>query len=190
MPSLQVFDPAMCCSTGVCGPTVDPVLPRFAGDLEFLVSQGVQVTRHNLVQEPGAFTAIEAVKQVLNEKGTECLPILVVDGKVVSEGRYPERGELLDLIAPLADPRATSSMSPLVQELIALAVAFAAHSNQAFRFHVERAKELGATKADLTLAVETALRVQDGATRATLQLAGRHLGLESASSCEPGSGCC
>ena len=30
MTHLQVFDPPMCCSTGVCGPQVDPELPRFA----------------------------------------------------------------------------------------------------------------------------------------------------------------
>ena len=48
MIKVQVFDPAMCCSTGVCGPSVDPVLPRFAADLEWLKSKGVQVERYNL----------------------------------------------------------------------------------------------------------------------------------------------
>ncbi len=52
MPKLQVFDPAMCCSTGVCGPSVDPTLPRFAADLEWLQSKGVQVERYNLARDP------------------------------------------------------------------------------------------------------------------------------------------
>ena len=56
MIKVQVFDPAMCCSTGVCGPSVDPVLPRFAADLEWLKSKGVRVERYNLAQEVGAFT--------------------------------------------------------------------------------------------------------------------------------------
>jgi hypothetical protein len=34
--TLCVFDPAMCCSTGVCGPSVDPELARFAADLDWL----------------------------------------------------------------------------------------------------------------------------------------------------------
>ncbi len=91
---LQVYDPAMCCSTGVCGPSVDPVLPRFSADLEWLKSKGVQVERYNLAQEIAAFTANSLVKAALNSKGTECLPMILVDGKVVSEGSYPTREQL------------------------------------------------------------------------------------------------
>ena len=57
MTKLQVFDPAMCCSTGVCGPNPDPVLPRFAADLQWLATQGIAVERFNLAQEPQAFAA-------------------------------------------------------------------------------------------------------------------------------------
>ena len=52
MASVEVFDPAMCCSTGVCGPSVDPALARFAADLEWLAGQGVAVARGDPV--PGA----------------------------------------------------------------------------------------------------------------------------------------
>ncbi|MEX2621006.1 MAG: arsenic metallochaperone ArsD family protein, partial [Egibacteraceae bacterium] len=55
MVTVEVFDPAMCCSTGVCGPSVDPALARFASDLDWLGEQGAQVRRYNLGQEPGAF---------------------------------------------------------------------------------------------------------------------------------------
>ena len=41
MTKLAVYDPPMCCSTGVCGPAVDPVLPRVAADLDWLKRQGV-----------------------------------------------------------------------------------------------------------------------------------------------------
>ena len=30
--TIRVFDPAMCCSTGVCGPSVEPDLARFAAE--------------------------------------------------------------------------------------------------------------------------------------------------------------
>ena len=30
MKKVEIFDPAMCCSTGVCGPGVDPELTRVA----------------------------------------------------------------------------------------------------------------------------------------------------------------
>jgi len=66
--TLQVFDPAMCCSTGACGPEVDPKLVQFAADLDWLKSQGVIVQRHNLSQNPAVFVENEAVKATLTEK--------------------------------------------------------------------------------------------------------------------------
>jgi hypothetical protein len=88
---LDVYDPAMCCSTGVCGPAPDPFLPRFAADLEWLASQGVEVRRHNLAQEPAAFAGNESVKAALTADGTDCLPMILVNGGVVSKGKYPVR---------------------------------------------------------------------------------------------------
>lgn len=90
MATLHVYDRPMCCSTGVCGPKVDPVLPRFASDLEWLRSQGVAVERFNLAQQPGAFTTHPEVRSALAE-GIDCLPLIVVDGRVVSKGTYPSR---------------------------------------------------------------------------------------------------
>ena len=97
MPKLQVFDPAMCCSSGVCGPSVDPALPRFAADLEWLKSKGLEVVRYNLAQEVSAFTSNPVVKTALNSRGSECLPLLLLDGMIVAEGAYPTREELARL---------------------------------------------------------------------------------------------
>jgi hypothetical protein len=94
MTTLQVFDPAMCCSTGVCGPTVDPVLPRFAADLEWLKSEGIAVERFNLAQQPAAFISNAEVNGLLATEGTDCLPLILVDGRVVSRGSYPSRQQL------------------------------------------------------------------------------------------------
>ena len=91
---LRVFDPPMCCSTGVCGPKVNPALARFAADLNWLKSQGVRVERFNLVQQPDAFAKDSVVEQMLTKVGAECLPLILVDGRVVSQGAYPSREEL------------------------------------------------------------------------------------------------
>ena len=104
MAVLQVYDPAMCCSTGVCGPSVDPVLPRFAADLEWLKSKGVQVARFNLAQEIAAFTENAIVKAALHSKGTECLPLILVDGNIVSEGAYPTREQLAGFTGVAYEP--------------------------------------------------------------------------------------
>jgi arsenite methyltransferase len=94
MKKLEVFDPPMCCSTGVCGPKVDPVLVRFSADLHWLVNQGIAVERYNLSQQPQAFAANAAVKAALSEHGNTCLPLILLDGAAVSRGSYPTRQEL------------------------------------------------------------------------------------------------
>ena len=93
MKKLEVFDPAMCCSTGVCGVDVDPVLVQFAADLKWVGEHGITVERHNLGQEPQAFAANPAVVKEM-EAGIDRLPILVVDGHIVTTGMYPSRGQL------------------------------------------------------------------------------------------------
>ncbi len=94
MTKLQVFEPAMCCSTGVCGPSVDPVLPRFAADLQWLKSKGIEVERFNLAQQTAAFTNNATVKRALNTYGIKCLPLVLVNGEIVATRGYPSREEL------------------------------------------------------------------------------------------------
>ena len=90
---LEVFDPAMCCSTGVCGVDVDPVLVQFAADLQWLAEQGVEVKRYNLGQEPQAFAANPAVLKEM-DAGMDRLPIIAVDGSIVATGAYLSRAQL------------------------------------------------------------------------------------------------
>ncbi|MCU0714654.1 MAG: arsenite efflux transporter metallochaperone ArsD [Pirellula sp.] len=98
MKTIRVYDKPMCCSTGVCGPEVDPVLPRFAADLEWLASQGHSVERYNLAQQPQAFIDNTLVHQSLSTEGTDSLPLILIDGDIVSRRTYPTREEFLDLL--------------------------------------------------------------------------------------------
>lgn len=91
MKTVQVYDKPMCCSTGVCGPQVDPVLPQFAADLDWLKSQGAHVDRFNLAHQPMAFIENKEIHQLLASEGTECLPVILVDGIIVSRKGYPSR---------------------------------------------------------------------------------------------------
>lgn len=93
MKRFEIYEPAMCCSTGVCGVDVDPVLAQFAADLQWLADQGVEVARYNLSQQPQAFAANPVVVKEM-EAGIERLPVVVVDGQVVSTGVYPSRDQL------------------------------------------------------------------------------------------------
>ena len=105
MMKLAVYDPPMCCSTGVCGPVVDPVLPRIAADLDWLKRQGIAVERYNLAQQPQAFASNPVVTAALREYGNDCLPLVLVNGEVASRGSYPTRTELSRLVGLEATPQ-------------------------------------------------------------------------------------
>ena len=94
MTAIRVFDPAMCCSSGVCGPSVDPQLARFSADLDWLKAQGVSVERFNLAQQPAAFAEDQTVRSTLETKGAAGLPVVKVNGEIKSSGVYPSRSEL------------------------------------------------------------------------------------------------
>lgn len=96
MKKLIVFDPPMCCATGICGNSVDPTLVTFASDLEWLKKQGVDVVRHGLSFEPAEFVKNEAVKATLQKEGNNSLPIIVVADEIVSKGCYPSREKLAE----------------------------------------------------------------------------------------------
>ncbi len=111
MKTVEVFDPPMCCSTGVCGPKIDPALVRFAADLHWLANQKLAVERYNLAQQPQAFAASTVVKRALEERGNDCLPLILLDGSIVSQGRYPTRDELARMAGVDAE-RAPAEPSP------------------------------------------------------------------------------
>ncbi|HEX2927724.1 MAG TPA: arsenite efflux transporter metallochaperone ArsD [Ruminiclostridium sp.] len=93
MKKMVIFDPAMCCSTGVCGPSVDKELLRVATVLNNLKNKGIEVERHNLTGNPQAFIDNKEVNNMLNKEGVDILPITMVDGAVVKTGAYPTNEE-------------------------------------------------------------------------------------------------
>jgi hypothetical protein len=94
MKIIQVFDPALCCSTGVCGVDVDQQLVDFSADVDWAKQNGAQIERFNLAQQPMAFAENAVVKGFLERSGAEALPLILVDGEVALAGRYPTRTEL------------------------------------------------------------------------------------------------
>ncbi len=94
MASIQIYDPALCCSTGVCGVEVDQALVSFAADLSWAKQHGAQLERFNLAQQPLAFAENATVRGFLERSGQEALPLILVDGEVALAGRYPNRAEL------------------------------------------------------------------------------------------------
>lgn len=183
---LHVYDPAMCCATGVCGPQVDPVLVRFAGDAKWLEAQGIEVRRFNLAQNPAAFVESEPVRAALTEKGESALPCVLVDGRVQLAGHYPAREELAAWFG--LTPATAGLVSPAVAELIAVAAAVAADCDSCLRHHVSAAEKLGVSAADLRQAVDLAAKIKAATHDHTRRLADRLTGAECAA--EPEGECC
>lgn len=98
MSRLAVFEPAMCCPTGVCGIEVDPVLVQFNADLQALEAAGVTVSRHSLSHDAAAFTAQPLVLREM-EAGMDRLPVVMLDGLILSTGLYPTLAQMQQRIA-------------------------------------------------------------------------------------------
>lgn len=99
MKTMQIFEPAMCCSTGLCGVGVDPELLRISTVLDTLKKRGVTVDRFNLNSAPMAFVKTKVINDFINERGPEGLPVTVLDGKIVLSGRYPTNAEFTEWLA-------------------------------------------------------------------------------------------
>ena len=97
MKNIEIFEPALCCDTGVCGASVDPELLRITTVIDRLKKNGVTVKRFNLNSAPMEFVTNQTVNIYVNQKGAEALPVILVDGNIVIEGRYPTNEEILKL---------------------------------------------------------------------------------------------
>lgn len=111
MTTLTVYDPAMCCSTGICGADVDQRLVDLAADLDWLKAQGVTVRRFGLSREPGEFAANETVRRIMQESAGDGLPVFLVDGVLKASARYPSRAELADWAGAADSPTGPAARS-------------------------------------------------------------------------------
>lgn len=98
MKRIEIFDPTMCCSTGVCGPTIDTELLRVSTVISNLEKNGIKVERYNLTSNPQAFVDNKMINDMLNKDGVEVLPVTIVDGKVAKTKDYLTNDELVKFL--------------------------------------------------------------------------------------------
>lgn len=186
--TIEVFDPAMCCSTGVCGPEIDPKLVQFAADVKWLQEQGIEVRRFNLAQSPAAFVENQLVKAALTEKGEECLPLILVDGQVKAIGLLPDRKQFIEWLSLKAGDKCL--FTPAVAELVALGAAIAANCEPCLKYHYREAQVLGVSKADMASAISIAAKVKDSPHQAILRLADKLTGISLSNPASASDRCC
>ncbi len=93
-PDVEIFDPPMCCPTGMCGPTVDQALLDLNDMIWALRKEGLRVERYQMSTDPQAFLANPEVMRLVREKQMAALPIVLVHGEIVAEGNYPKLSEI------------------------------------------------------------------------------------------------
>lgn len=103
MKKMKIFEPSMCCSTGLCGVGIDPELLRISNAINSLQKNGVIVERYNLSSSPQAFVDNKEVNELININGVNMLPATVMDDKIVIKGRYPTNEEISKLLGVSAD---------------------------------------------------------------------------------------
>lgn len=112
-PAIRVYEPALCCATGVCGPDLDQTLVQFTADLDYLKGRGVDIARYNLAIDPAEFAASPTVRDYLKATGSAGLPLTIVDGVTVGTGSYLSRATLSRYagLSPADAPVANASVA-------------------------------------------------------------------------------
>ena len=98
MKKMCIYEGPMCCSTGVCGPSPDEELMRVSTLVDKLRKSGANIDRYNLTNNTKEFVENKTINSLLNEKGEDILPIVMVDDEVVMTGKYPSNEEFYELL--------------------------------------------------------------------------------------------
>ena len=101
-----IYESAMCCSSGVCGPSPDQALLDLQDALEEIKKIGYEVERYSITQSPKKFRENTQVIRLIQEQQLKALPITTLDGNVVKSGSYPTLEELKNLLKDGVDPSA------------------------------------------------------------------------------------
>lgn len=93
-----IYDPPMCCSSGVCGPNPDQTLIGFEDILLRVKNLGAEVERYIITQSPEKFKENPEVIKLLQKYQLQALPITSFNGKIVKVGSYPTLEEFKEYI--------------------------------------------------------------------------------------------
>ena len=185
MTTITVYDPAMCCSTGICGTDIDQKLVDLAADLDWLKTQGVQVRRFGLSREPAEFAANDTIRQIMQDSEGDDLPVFMINGALKAKAHYPSRAELAEwtgINAPKLE------ITEQVRELIALGAAVAACCEPCLKYHLSKAQEVGLSDVQMREAIAVGRMVKEASAKNIYGLAEKlipepEVEIEKASAC-------
>lgn len=194
MTTLTVYDPAMCCSTGICGADVDQRLVDLAANLDWLKAQGASVQRFGLSREPAEFAANDTIRRIMQDSEGDDLPVFMIDGALKAKARYPSRAELAEwtgMNAPKLE------ITEQMRELIAIGAAIGAGCEPCLEYHTKKAGEFGLTDAQMGEAIAVGRMVKEASAGNISGPADRLIPVAASSCCGSAqekpveaSGCC
>jgi hypothetical protein len=91
---IEIFDPPLCCPTGLCGPSLDQTLLDVSEMIQRFQSEGYSIKRYQMTSHPQAFISNPEVMRLVREKQMDALPITMVHGKVIKIAGYATQGEI------------------------------------------------------------------------------------------------
>lgn len=91
---LKIYDPALCCPTGLCGVNIDPELMRIAVVFETLKKKGIPVERFNLRDNPQVYVDNKTINDCLMKESADVFPITTLDGEIVLKKTYPSNAQI------------------------------------------------------------------------------------------------
>lgn len=98
MTTVTVFRHAPPPLVGVCGVVPDRVFDAFEQRLDWLEASGFLVERLDPCREPAAAARFPEATAILAREHERCLPLVLVDGQLVSSGHHPTRTELARMV--------------------------------------------------------------------------------------------
>ncbi|MGM1056401.1 MAG: arsenite efflux transporter metallochaperone ArsD [Bacteroidota bacterium] len=186
---ITILDPALCCSTGVCGPDVDDALVQTAANVKWLNSLGYEVNRHNISNDGAAFKEYPAAIKKLQEEGVDSLPYILVDNVLVKTGAYPSKEEWPEF---LEGTESNGESAGKTAVLIGIGAAIAVSNESSLKAYVAQAKALGIEIQEIADAMNIGNDARNSLSQKVIQQANSLLGelKPNSGSCAPNSGCC
>ena len=193
---ITILDPAMCCSTGVCGEEVDDTLVETAAHVKWLKSLGYQVDRYNISNDGDAFKQYPEAIERLKTAGVDSLPYILVNGSLAKTGAYPTKTEWMQLLADETSTGNTQLSTPQNVDktavLFLIGAAITASNGPALKKYVSAARTAGISIQEVSQALNIGNDLRGELSQNVIQEANTLMAdMQPASnSCAPGSGCC
>jgi hypothetical protein len=91
---IRIYEPGMCCPTGLCGPSINPEIMRITTVMNTLEKDNVDIKRFNLTSNPDEFVNNNIINNLLVNEGEEVFPVTLLNDEIVKKRNYPNNEEL------------------------------------------------------------------------------------------------